>query len=229
MRFEREAKALAALNHPNIAQIYGFEHTTAADGSSVRFLVMEFVNGTDLAERVKQGPLPVADAIQIAGQIGEALDEAHEKGIVHRDLKPANVMVTSGGRVKVLDFGLATRVTDDHGQKETMLGTQSGVVLGTVPYMSPEQVQGLPLDRRTDIFSLGILLHEIVSGERPFRGDNAAALMSSILRDEPAPGGAGRARVPRALVGTVPVPSDVRIIVPGVGIEPTRRLRDSGF
>jgi len=216
MRFEREAKTLASLNHPNIAAIYGIEggrdHVDgpASAGSGQGGLkpappspqgplaiVMELVEGEDLSERIARGPIPLDEALSIARQTAEALEAAHEKGVVHRDLKPANVMVTGSGRVKVLDFGLAARVGGDLGASETRLGTESGVVLGTFPYMSPEQVQGLPLDRRTDIFSFGILLYEMVCGERPFRGDNAAAMMSAILRDEPAPLTA--ARLPDAI------------------------------
>ncbi len=196
MRFEREAKALAALNHPNIAQIYGFE-VSDAGGVPVRFLVMEFVDGMSLADRVAGGPVPADEAMALATQIASALDEAHEKGIVHRDLKPANVMVTRSGRVKVLDFGLATRIDESVASDETMMKTEAGSVLGTFPYMSPEQVQGLSVDRRSDIFSLGTVLYEMVSGARPFRGDNPAELTSAILRDEPSlPQGA---RVPESL------------------------------
>ncbi len=184
MRFEREAKALASLNHPNIAQIYGFHGETHA-------LVMELVEGEDLAARLARGALAIGEALPIAQQIADALAAAHDKGIVHRDLKPANVMLTAGGRVKVLDFGLATRVGSDLGGAETKCGTQTGVVLGTIPYMSPEQVQGLAVDPRTDLFSFGILLHELVCGARPFRGDNEAALMSAILRDDPPAPGTG--------------------------------------
>ena len=190
MRFEREAKALAALNHPNIAAIYGIED---------RALVMELVEGDDLSTRVARGTMSIGEALPIAQQIADALAAAHEKGIVHRDLKPANVMVTASGRVKVLDFGLATRVAGAPGAMETTLGTQTGVVLGTIPYMSPEQVQGLAVDPRTDLFSFGILLHELVCGVRPFRGDNEAALMSAILRDDPPVTTSGSERLPEPL------------------------------
>jgi serine/threonine protein kinase len=190
MRFEREAKALASLNHPNIAQIYGVED---------RALVMELVEGEDLAARIARGAIAVDEALPIAQQIADALAAAPEKGIVHRDLKPANVMLTAGGRVKVLDFGLATRVAADSSAAETKLGTQTGVVLGTIPYMSPEQVQGLAVDPRTDLFSFGILLHELLCGARPFRGDNEAALMSAILRDDPPATSTGSGPLPESL------------------------------
>ncbi len=224
MRFEREAKALATLNHPNIAQIYGLEGvirrvkptpalgmegpaSAGPDAGGLKpappvegpiALVMELVDGMSLAERVAQGPVPADEAMALAAQIASALDEAHEKGIVHRDLKPANVMVTRSGRVKVLDFGLAMRVDRDAASDETAMKTEAGAVLGTFPYMSPEQVQGLQVDRRTDIFSLGTMLYEMVSGARPFRGENPAELTSAILRDEPAPVPPG-SRVPGPL------------------------------
>ena len=147
-RFEREAKLLASLNHANIAHVYGFESATLPDGSSAHFLAMELVEGEELAERLKRGAIPVDEALAIARQIAEALEEAHEKGIVHRDLKPANVKVTQDGKVKVLDFGLAKAWTGDttsassadlsHSPTLAHTGTQAGVILGTAAYMSPE-------------------------------------------------------------------------------------------
>jgi serine/threonine-protein kinase len=206
-RFEREARLLAALNHPNIAAIYSFEEipsSSSPSSASRHLLVMELVEGEGLDARAAAGPLPLDETLSFARQIAEALEAAHEKGIVHRDLKPANVMVTKNGRVKVLDFGLAKiAASGDTAQVDSELATdmrtQEGVVMGTVPYMSPEQVQGRPLDHRTDIFSLGVILYEMATGQRPFQGVSSAELISSILRDTPRPPGELRAGLPDAL------------------------------
>lgn len=181
-RFQREARALAALDHPNIVTIYSVE-----EAEGVHFLTMELVRGRDLDTVRRQGRLPLPQLLDVARQLVSALGAAHERGVVHRDVKPANVMVSDDGRVKVLDFGLAKQIDSPLGADETMLQTESGVVMGTAPYMSPEQVQGQPLDPRSDLFSLGIVLHELATGERPFRGGNPAALSSAILRDDPPP------------------------------------------
>ncbi|MGH9744896.1 MAG: protein kinase domain-containing protein [Candidatus Acidiferrales bacterium] len=182
-RFQREARAVAALNHPNVVTLYSVEES---DG--VHFLTMELIEGQPLDRLIPAKGLPVERIVEIAGALAEALAAAHEKGIVHRDLKPANVMVTTEGRVKVLDFGLAKDVgaeTSD-GATQTSAGlTQAGIVMGTPAYMSPEQVSGRMLDHRTDIFSLGVILHEMATGRRPFVGTSAAELVSSILRDTP--------------------------------------------
>ncbi|HEY7474236.1 MAG TPA: protein kinase [Vicinamibacterales bacterium] len=183
-RFRREARAIAALNHPHIVTIHSVEQ---ADG--VQFLTMELVEGQSLDKCVPAGGLPIARLLEIAMPLADALAAAHDKGIVHRDLKPANVMVTSDGRVKVLDFGLAkiSGSTPSHEEElETIARTSEGVVLGTMPYMSPEQVEGRPVDHRSDIFSLGIVLHEMATGSRPFKGSNPATVLSAILRDTPA-------------------------------------------
>ena len=169
-RFRREAKALAALDHPGIVTVHSVEE---ADG--VHFLTMQLVEGQPLDRLIPESGLPVERILEIATGLAEALTAAHAKGIVHRDLKPANVMVTAEGRVKVLDFGLArmsSEVTEGTGGSElpTDMHTREGVVLGTVPYMSPEQVSGRPLDHRTDIFSLGVMLYEMATGQRPFGG-----------------------------------------------------------
>ena len=195
-RFEREAKLLASLNHPNIAHVYGFESATLDDGTSVHFLAMELVEGEDLAERLKRGAIPVDEATLIAKQIAEALEEAHEKGIVHRDLKPANVKVTSDGKVKVLDFGLAKAMAADpmsqsgpHDLSQsptlaTAAGTQAGVILGTAAYMSPEQARGKAVDKRADIWAFGVVLFEMLAGRRLFQGDTVSDVLAAVLRQE---------------------------------------------
>ena len=173
-RFQREALVLASLNHPNIAAIYGVED---------RALVMELVDGPTLAERIDEGPLPVDDALRIAAQIAEALDYAHQNGIVHRDLKPANVKL--GARVKVLDFGLAKAQIPSASDVTVTAATQAGVILGTAAYMSPEQASGKPADARSDIFSFGVVLYEMLSGRRAFSGETALATMAAVLYKEP--------------------------------------------
>src|SRR5271168_644948 len=182
-RFRREAKTLAQLDHPNIVTIYSVEES---DG--VHFLTMQLVEGQPLDRLIPQGGLPAEQIVEIAGALGDALAAAHEKGIVHRDLKPANVMVSNEGRVKVLDFGLAKDIHAVNVGDATMTSasqTQVGVVMGTPAYMSPEQTSGRPLDHRTDIFSLGVMLHEMATGQRPFEGNSSAELVSAILRDTP--------------------------------------------
>lgn len=186
-RFDREAKLLASLNHANIAALHGLEQ---ADGKS--FLVMELVEGETLAERIERGPVPVAEALKIAHQIADALESAHEKGIVHRDLKPANIKITPDGKVKVLDFGLAKAlaVAPDPGDIMTsptisMAATNAGVILGTAPYMSPEQAKGANTDQRSDIFSFGCVLFEMLCGHRSFQGDSVSEVIASVLAREP--------------------------------------------
>ncbi|MFZ0287962.1 MAG: protein kinase [Candidatus Sulfotelmatobacter sp.] len=181
-RFRREAKSLAQLDHPNIVTIYSVEE---CDG--VHFLTMQLVEGQPLDRLIPAGGLPVEQIVEIASALGDALAAAHEKGIVHRDLKPANVMVSNEGRVKVLDFGLAKDVRGANLGDATLTSsqTQVGVVMGTPAYMSPEQTSGRPLDHRTDIFSLGVVLHEMATGQRPFNGESSAELVSAILRDTP--------------------------------------------
>ena len=181
-RFRREAEVLASLNHPNIAVIHDFAET-----SSYQFLVMELVEGENLADRLKTAAIPVDESLRIAQQIAEALEAAHEKGIVHRDLKPANVRVTPEGRVKVLDFGLAkiqetSPGSPDFSNSPTVMGaTGTGVILGTTAYMSPEQARGKPVDKRTDIWAFGVLLYEMLSGKPAFPGDSIAEIMVSVL------------------------------------------------
>lgn len=185
-RFQREARILASLNHPNIATLHGLEQS---DG--VHYLVMELVSGRTLASRLAAGALNPDEALGVARQIAEALKAAHDKGVMHRDLKPANVKVTPEGRVKVLDFGLAKAFGGDAGREPSelatvsALGTIEGKIVGTPAYMSPEQAQGKRVDKRTDIWSFGCLLYELLSGERAFRGDNAAETIAKILEREP--------------------------------------------
>jgi serine/threonine protein kinase len=182
-RFQREARAVAALNHPHIVTIYSVEES---DG--VHFLTMELVEGQSLDHRISEGGLPVQQIVEIARALADALAAAHDKGIVHRDLKPANVMVTEEGRVKVLDFGLAKEIRAANSSDATMTSaghTEVGLVMGTPRYMSPEQIAGRTLDHRTDIFSLGIILYEMSTGRRPFAGTSSAELASAILRDTP--------------------------------------------
>ena len=186
-RFQREAKLLASLNHPNIAAIHGLEES---DGT--HFLVLELVEGDTLAERIRRGPVPVEEALDIAKQTVDALEAAHEKGVVHRDLKPANIKVTPEGKVKVLDFGLAKAFTGDGEDVNTsnsptlsMAATQQGVILGTAAYMSPEQAKGIPVDKRSDIFSFGCVLFEMLTGRRAFDGDLATEVLAAIIRAEP--------------------------------------------
>jgi len=189
-RFSREAQVLASLNHPNIAAIHGLEDT---DGR--RALVMELVDGETLAERLKRGPLPLEEALGIARQIAEALEEAHERGIIHRDLKPANVKVTPGGTVKLLDFGLAkalegepgTAAAHDLSQSPTLagIGTQAGMILGTAAYMSPEQARGQKADRRSDIWSFGVVLYELLTGKQTFAGETVSDVLASVLKADP--------------------------------------------
>src|SRR5438093_5596739 len=159
-RFEREARVLASLNHSNIAAIHGLE-----ESGERKFLVMELVGGETLAERIKRGPIPVNESLEIAKQICEALEAAHEKGVIHRDLKPANVKITPDGKVKVLDFGLSKVFENEpantvlpNSPTLSIAATNAGVILGTAAYMSPEQAKGMQVDRRTDIFSFGAVL-----------------------------------------------------------------------
>jgi serine/threonine protein kinase/tetratricopeptide (TPR) repeat protein len=182
-RFRREARALAALNHPHIVTIYSVEQE-----GDVHFLTMELVVGQALDRLISSRALPIERVRQIAHAVTAALSAAHEKGIIHRDLKPANIVLNDTGQTKVLDFGLAKVRTTGSSMAEdsaTQLATSGGVALGTPAYMSPEQVAGLDVDQRTDIFSLGVLLYEMVTGVRPFSGRSTAELTSSILRDAP--------------------------------------------
>ncbi len=183
-RFEREARTLAALNHQNVAAIYGLE-----EHDHRRVLVLEFVPGNTLGRLLERGPLPVDEALRIAMQIAEGLEAAHERGIVHRDLKPENVKVTPEGIAKVLDFGLASNVQSDISSASTATRspglTQQGMVIGTPGYMSPEQARGLTTDRRTDIWALGCVLFELLSGAKAFPGETATDALAAVLDREP--------------------------------------------
>jgi serine/threonine-protein kinase len=227
-RFKREAQVLASLNHPNIAHVYGFERATLPDGSPAHFLAMELVEGADLAERLKRGAIPVDEAIVIAKQVAEGLEEAHEHGIIHRDLKPANIKVTSEGKVKVLDFGLAKAFAGDAAssppadlsQSPTLArtGTQAGVILGTAAYMSPEQARGTPVDKRADIWAFGVVLFEMLTGKRLFHGKTTSDTLAAVLRQE-----IDWSALP------VDVPGRVRRLLPRcLEREPHLRLRDIG-
>jgi eukaryotic-like serine/threonine-protein kinase len=185
-RFQREARMLASLNHPNIATIYGLDQS-----DDVHYLVMELVPGHTLAERVSAGALKIEEALKLGGQIAEALEAAHEKGVIHRDLKPANVKVTTEGRVKVLDFGLAKAFASDggldfsHAPTLTAMGTEEGRIVGTPAYMSPEQARGKAVDKRTDIWAFGCVLYELLTGRQAFRGDTLSDMIAAVLEREP--------------------------------------------
>jgi serine/threonine-protein kinase len=186
-RFAREAQLLASLNHPNIAAIHGIE-----DGPTGCALVLELIEGPTLADRIAQGPISLAETLSLAKQIADALDAAHEKAIVHRDLKPANVKLTPAGTVKVLDFGLAKAAPTDgstfdrsHSPTMTIGGTREGVILGTVAYMSPEQARGKAVDKRTDIWALGCLLYEMLTGRAAFQSETTSDTIAAILEREP--------------------------------------------
>ena len=188
VRFEREARILASLNHPNIGHIYGLEETEGQ-----KALVLELVEGPTLADRIAQGPIPINEALPIAKQIAEALEAAHERGVVHRDLKPANIKVKDDGTVKVLDFGLAKALdpgargllVDEAAATKTAAATEGGVILGTPTYMSPEQASGLAADERSDVWSFGAVLFEMLTGRPSFDGSTASHVVASILKTEP--------------------------------------------
>src|SRR5262245_29399209 len=194
-RFQREARTVAALNHPHICTLHdvGSQDPSTGSGQAMDFLVMEYLDGETLAERLAKGPLPLDDALQYAIQIADALDKAHRQGITHRDLKPGNVMLTTAG-TKLLDFGLA-KLRPVMGAVVGMgvarhLGTSltgRGAILGTLQYMAPEQLEGKPADARTDVFGFGALLYEMLTGKKAFEGTSQASLISAILSSDPPP------------------------------------------
>ncbi|MFI5077765.1 MAG: serine/threonine-protein kinase, partial [Vicinamibacteria bacterium] len=213
-RFDQEARAAAALNHPNILAIHDIGYEKSASGLSSPYIVSELLEGQTLRGRLQQSAaLPFRKVIEYAVQIARGLAAAHEQGIVHRDLKPENIFVTGDGRVKILDFGLAKLTeTEPRGDLPRVSAADStldmpdtlpGVVLGTVGYMSPEQVRGVPADHRSDIFSLGAILYEMLAGQRAFRGDTTADTMGAILSADPPELPDREHRIPSALLRIV--------------------------
>jgi len=230
-RFRREAQVLAALNHPNIAHIHGFEETSAPGGQDeLHAIVMELVEGPTLADRIAQGPVPVDETIAVARQIAEALEAAHEQGIIHRDLKPANIKVRDDGVVKVLDFGLAKALQGDgspggdpspstaNSPTLTARATQMGMILGTAAYMSPEQAKGRPVDKRADIWAFGVVVYEMLTGERCFKGDDISETLASVIKEKPSFDALPK-DTPRRLV---------RLLERCLERDPKERLRDIG-
>ena len=186
-RFQREAKLLASLNHPNIAAIHGLE-----ESEGIHFLVMELIEGDTLRDRIKSGPIPVEEALKLALQMAEALEAAHESGVIHRDLKPANIKVTPDGKVKVLDFGLAKAYAGDSDKMDptdsptlSAAATRQGVILGTAAYMSPEQARGEAVDKKADIWAFGVVLFEMLTGRQVFTGRTVSDTLASVLAREP--------------------------------------------
>ena len=212
-RFEREARAVAALNHPNVCTIHDV---------GPNYLVMELVEGPTLSDRMKEGPIPLEEALRIARQIADALEAAHEKGIVHRDLKPGNIKIKPDGTVKVLDFGLAKlRPVDvapgtkpEDSPTISMAATSAGMILGTAAYMSPEQARGKVVDKRADIWAFGVVLYEMVTGRRLFEGEDVTETLALVIKGEPKWDG---------------IPANVqRLLKSCLEKDPKRRLRDIG-
>ena len=221
-RFQREAQLLASLNHPNIGGIYGLE-----ESGGVQALVLELVEGPTLAERIKQGPIPVDEALAIAKQIAEALEAAHEQGIIHRDLKPANVKVRTDGTVKVLDFGLAKAFQPDPSDVSasmsptislTAAATQMGMVIGTAAYMAPEQAKGKVVDKRADVWAFGAVFYEMLTGQRAFGGGDVSDTLAMVLMKE-----VDWARLPVDTPGSVR-----RLLERCLARDPKQRIRDIG-
>src|SRR4051812_21942584 len=221
-RFQREAELLAALNHPNIAHVHGLEKS----GGTIA-LVMELVEGPTLAEALAGGPLPLDEALSIAKGIAVAVEAAHEQGIIHRDLKPANIKIRPDGTVKVLDFGLAKAIepvgagagVSQPPTITTPAMTLAGIILGTAAYMSPEQARGKPLDKRTDIWSFGCVLYEMLTGRRAFAGEEVSDVLASVLAREPDMTAISAATAP---------PSIRRLLTRCLQKDRNERLRDIG-
>ncbi|MCI0415957.1 protein kinase [bacterium] len=206
-RFVQEARAASSLDHPNLATVYEI-----GDAEGTRFIAMQYVEGQTLSDKLRQGPLPISEVIDIALQIVDALNEAHSKGIVHRDLKPSNIMITPRGQAKILDFGLAKYSGSEFHRSAP--NTEPGIILGSIQYMSPEQSLGRDIDRRTDFFSFGIVLYEMITGKLPFRGETPMETLSKILSDPPEP------------YGNLQIPWEVqRIIGKCLEKEPDRRYQ----
>jgi Tol biopolymer transport system component len=227
-RFDREARMLAAVHHPNVASIFGVGEDTVDGGTPRRYLALEYVPGESLADRLVRSPLVLADALAVCKQIAAGLEAAHEAGVVHRDLKPANVRLTPDGAAKVLDFGLAkgataaSSVSGSFAESPTRTylheSTEKGVVLGTLTYMSPEQASGKPVDRRTDVWALGCILFECLSGRAPFAGNTATDAMVKILEREP----------PWEMLPAATPPRVVELIRRCLEKDRNQRLRDAG-
>jgi Tol biopolymer transport system component len=211
-RFQREARLLATLQHPGIAAIYGLE-----EQHGTRFLVLELVEGETLAERLRRGPVPLEESLRLARQIADALEAAHDKGVIHRDLKPANIKIAPDDTAKVLDFGLAKsipRIESDESVTSSVEATKIGMILGTVAYMSPEQARGKTVDKRTDIWAFGVVLYELLTGERPFQGADTHETLINILTQKP-----DLQRIPH---------NARRLLAKCLEKDPKRRLRDLG-
>ena len=232
-RFKREAKVLASLNHPNIATLHGMETISGAGGNSklpadagkMTFLVMELVEGEDLAQRIAKGPIPVKESVTICTQIADGLEAAHAKGIIHRDLKPANIRITPDGTAKILDFGLAKAWETPTGDADptesptiTAEMTRAGTILGTAPYLSPEQARGQAVDRRADIWAFGCVLYEMLTGRRAFPGGTSTEILAQVLEREP-----DWSALPSDLS-----PSLGRLLRRCLEKDPKQRLRDAG-
>jgi serine/threonine protein kinase/Tol biopolymer transport system component len=219
-RFEREARVLAALNHPNIGAVYGFEEGVTESGETVRGIILELIEGETLSERVRRRPLPISEALVIAKQIADALDVAHEKGIIHRDLKPANIKIAPDGVVKVLDFGLAKTIADNAASRQSVVpgNTVEGAIVGTAAYMSPEQARGQSVDKRTDVWAFGCVLFEMLTGRAPFARETMSDTLAAILEAEPEW---------HVLPSSTP-PNIIRLLERCLAKDMKRRIRDIG-